>query len=420
MKKYFGLIVFFLLVFSSCSRQAPRSAILQKSKVSPAKLEELYLVTDIAMEAVSEPLATQKGKGAFNYSNLPFSKVGGYDDWLRVHQLIFNQVVTLKRRQGKEALVEIPNMVVKMSKKGGPQFLNSWVQVSGLTSLKEIKNRKNDLAKLPIAEFNKNKYPVLTLTKPFYSSKLKKHFSAVTKFTYNKILRDQVEVNVFNAKKMRFETMFLPRSLCYFNYAKRSRAHKLKEYIKLLESWSKNKDGFIPYVFGGASWLESYKKDQPYRVKGGHSRRGKKLTPVSGMDCSTMLYLAALVTDIPYYAKNTTTLANQLETFKKGDHLEPGDLIWVPGHVQLISKVGDRAYMIEARGYSAGFGKVHCLPMEKLLKGHKGTKTLERAFLKGQDLVFLNKAGGIHGTFKNWKLLKFRSIFDRAPPLYIR
>jgi hypothetical protein len=427
MKKLFGLIILFLFVLSACSRHSSEVSTIKKAPTRSIKkvskpshnVDDLYLVTESALEAVSRPLGSEKKKGSPSYKNLPFSKNGGYDTWLRVHQVIFNQVVKVKKKQGNEALIEIPNMVVRMEKSGPPQFLNTWVQTSGLVSLKSFKKEKLLLEKLPYDFLNHGKYPVVTLVKPFYSKKMNHNFSAVTKFTYNKVLKDHVEVNILNRKKMEFEKILIPKNLCYFN-SKKTQQQKLSDYITLLQSWAKNKDGFIPYVFGGASWLESYRKDEVYKVKNGHSRRGQTAAIPSGMDCSTMLYLAALVVDIPYYAKNTTTLSHQLDSFKKGDHLEVGDLIWVPGHVQLVSGIGKNPKILEARGYSPGFGKVHEVSMGKLLKGHTTVQSLEEAYLKKKDLVYLNKAGGVHGVYKDWKILKFKSIFKRDPPLPFR
>ncbi len=59
--------------------------------------------------------------------------------------------------------------------------------------------------------------------------------------------------------------------------------------------------------------------------------------PMSGFDCAGIISRAAQMCGIPYYFKNTYTLAHYLKSLSIDTHLQEGDLIWIPGHVMIVS-----------------------------------------------------------------------------------
>jgi cell wall-associated NlpC family hydrolase len=86
------------------------------------------------------------------------------------------------------------------------------------------------------------------------------------------------------------------------------------------------------------------------------------------MDCAGMISLATRACGINYRPKNTTAIKRFGTQISDMGHLQNGDIIYVPGHVLVVSDI-KRNLAIEARGYGSGTGKVQELPLNTLFKG---------------------------------------------------
>jgi len=85
-------------------------------------------------------------------------------------------------------------------------------------------------------------------------------------------------------------------------------------------------------------------------------------------------------------------MASQLEPLKQGEKIREGDLIWIPGHVMVVASLPNNT-IIEARGYRAGYGKIHELPLNKLLKILQTGLSWNRLASTKKPLNLLNKEG---------------------------
>lgn len=123
---------------------------------------------------------------------------------------------------------------------------------------------------------------------------------------------------------------------------------------------------------------------------------------------------------IPFFYKNTVTIAEHLKEIDPNESLQPGDIIWVRGHVMVVANI-KRNTIIEARGYDGGYGHVHEIALAKVFKGIKTFADLKKAWLEKQPLIRLNKAGKIQDSFKSVKLLSMKSVFfiDAQHPFFL-
>ena len=113
---------------------------------------------------------------------------------------------------------------------------------------------------------------------------------------------------------------------------------------------------------------------------------------------------------LPYWYKNTTTIKNYLEPLKKGESVKPGDIIWFQGYVLVVSNFNP-ARVIEARGYTHGFGKLHELSLGRSFKGIGTIADLQTAYHSKQPVKRLNKEGTVQQTIP-FLILKLDSVLE--------
>lgn len=168
-----------------------------------------------------------------------------------------------------------------------------------------------------------------------------------------------------------------------------SETDRRKLFVKLLKKWCKNSEGFIPYVWGGASFTKQRidkkfvlmtemvgsNKIQYWKYENGDS------VPY-GFDCSMLVLRAAQACGIPYFSRTAGTAAAILEQVLSDQKIEPGDLCVTehPNHIFVFTG-DDDDMIIEAAGYSSGYGKVHKIPISKRFTNVK----------KCSDFLDLNK-----------------------------
>ena len=179
----------------------------------------------------------------------------------------------------------------------------------------------------------------------------------------------------------------------------------------MLKCWAHQKDSFIPYVWGGTSFINTI--DTPFREItnkiDNHYYSYFEFDNVqthqkSGFDCSDIISRAAQICNIPYFYKNTTTIGQNLQPLQPHDTLINGDLILIKGHVMVISDI-DKNLLIEARSYGHGYGKVHEIELHKVFDSIETYKDLCEAFFSKKELKRKDIHGNIRDTFKDWKIL---------------
>ena len=206
---------------------------------------------------------------------------------------------------------------------------------------------------------------VKTLRIPFESDQLPFTLSAGTQLVVASENNSTLSVYFFNNDDGRFHLIAIPES--YFFKAGES---GIADFIALLRTWVETSDGFIPYVWGGASF--SYRLKEQFFLKeeadGGYwLYQNDHSILKSGFDCSAMILRAAHICGLPFIFRNSATMAHFLKKLTAQESIENGDILYFRGHVCVVSDVA-KNMCIEARGYTSGFGKIHEIQVSRLFK----------------------------------------------------
>lgn len=356
-------------------------------------------------------------KTDLTYDSIPIS--GQYENKAcpRLHQLIYNETVTVLEEVGDEVKVNVPNHFCQQE--GSPlKQSNYWTAKKNIITFDELKKlniNQNSFPK-PISYANPNTSTkdTITLGYPFKSDFMT--FSAGTRFVKISKQSDNnaVSVYAFNPKSRKQEILVIPKNLIIPHHNKPH--EKIDEYIKLIRSWAQTPQGVIPYVWGGCSVI-SFCKNQPYVEKKDidahpfYSRTDRNKGVQNGLDCSGLILRGTQLCGIPYYYKNSTTLAKNLLPLKKNQAIENGDIIWFPGHVIVVSDVKNNL-VVEARGYEHGYGIVQETPLNEQFKNIITYADLVKAFHEKRPLARLNKSGEVVKTLTNYKILTLKSVWQ--------
>ena len=408
---YLKLAILSAAVFfvTSCSSTKSPSDAIGKSSSSTEK--RVAMVTVPIGDVLGVPPAGNS-KGKQRYCKLPCSYPSKVYSIPRVHQILFNQTVNVLQDYGDEVLIEIPNVVLQTSPSAQQQPLVGW------TLKKNIALIKSSSQWIPPAPSQRrSKQKIVTLRYPHYSDTLKTTFSAGTRFVVDEENKKEYVVGVLQPKSKKPEFLSLPKGLCLVN-TKRSNKKKVAEFVKLLRLWSNLENGFITYVLGGASWTKScdkengisrYTKNDNNSTVVLYERKHMPQYSRSGYDCSSLIYSAAQIVGMPYSCKNTTTIKHQMRQLSKSESLEPGDIILIPGHVLIITEVGNTLKIVQAKGYASGVGKIFEDKGENLFRGIKTADDLATACINKKPLVETTPNGS--RTIKDWNIYKIRSCW---------
>lgn len=85
--------------------------------------------------------------------------------------------------------------------------------------------------------------------------------------------------------------------------------------------------------------------------------------------------------------------------------MENGDLIWTPGHVMIINNLKNNT-LVEARGYSSGYGCVHKITLDKVFAEINTYDDLIKYYYANKKITFKNKEGESAKNSVNFKLFK--------------
>lgn len=337
----------------------------------------------------------------------------------RIHQLLFNEVVDIVTdeqtlEQSDEVCIRFEGAFFITSQDSNQNHLY-WTQKKNLLTFKKMKHRKLNLSNIPPSLSFKNPHspheePVIVLFKPWFDPITQQTFSAGTRFVYhsNENNENHFKVPVFDRMTTSYKTTFIP-----FSHAKvvsfSSKQESINCFVTILKQWAHDFHGKIPYVWGGCSFMAT---DSPFDFKlmRHHIKKNKKCdvyerpaynhNPIPGFDCTGLILRAAQICSIPYFYKNTYTLAHFLEQLTPQDKLQEGDIIWIPGHVMVVSDI-ENNLLIEARGYSHDYGIVQEIELAKVFKGintyqhliahHNAHSSLNRLNRFGHDVEHIAK-----------------------------
>jgi cell wall-associated NlpC family hydrolase len=355
------------------------------------------------------------------YHAIPFDGTASSGVCARLHQLLLHEQVTVIDQKGDEVCILVSHIffITNTSKEKQTMY---WTLKKNITPLSTLQKHKVDMALLPAPiTFGKKQTAqhqrTISLAYPYTSDEIDNTFSAGTRFISTGNGDDaSIEVYALNPQTLQLAKITLPKQLCV-EHKEQSHDGHIALYLQILKAWTQKSNGFIPYVWGGCSFDTLHTSDAFTQQTGtGNSYWFERSTttspgPLRGVDCAGLVALAAQTAGIPYFYKNTTTLAHFLKPVNDIHQLRNGDLMWIPGHVMIVSDI-QKNLMIEARCYKHGFGKVHEIKLSKIFKGIPTFARLMQALKNNEPLQRLHKNGSIVQSVQKYKLLSIASAWD--------
>lgn len=322
----------------------------------------------------------------------------------RAHQALMNEVVRVVAHDGDEVQVVCDNVVYGFDRVTGEPLNTFWVKKQKLFLLSDLDQEA--LATLP-GPFDALRGNVVVLRLPWNG------YSVGTRFMRypQGDTADVYGIRYCDAHYGCVRMTTLPRYMVHKEEVLSSRVMR-KLFVQyaydLIEHASRTvSDGVIPYVWGGSSYVHPY-KDGAFIVKSGHIERSGVAHPYRGYDCSELILRLAQIVGIPYRCKLTSLMSSMLTEVPRSKPLQEGDLIWMPGHVMMVSNL-KRNELIEARGYGSGHGRVQALALKDYFQNITTYEQLRRAAYDRQPLLLLKKDGSVQTEVKElrfYKLLK--------------
>ncbi len=398
------LRIFFIMSFATATHPVYKSS---------GKAVCIVPVADLLGESLQE--VTTHGK--YSYHSLPIA-YKNFEGPARVHQLLFNEVVDIKDVRGKEMLVELPQLFYETTTLKRPQTLY-WTATKNLRPLQLLADQGISLSTFPQpltrtkVTFEKALHNTVSLTQPFFDGATGLTYSAGTRFVVAEQQNspDHIVAHLFDIKKNSSSTITLPKHVCLVHEEK-SNEQRVADFVNIVVSWAHQSSGFIPYVWGGCSVSGLCKQDQFTEHNDTFSRPELSTSfPIAGLDCTGLVARAAHLAGIPYFYKNSFTIAKYVAPLGKDEKISEGDLLWIPGHVMVVSSVKN-ALLVEARHYSHGYGKVHEIKLEQQFKGMHSYQDLITAFFSKKSLKRLDRSGKIVQVVPGFKILKLSSIWN--------
>lgn len=353
------------------------------------------------------------------YNELPLSSQNS-SARSRLHQALFHEIVMIVAETKNEVQIALPNIFFQTNSQ---QKKNNtyWALKKNFIALETLKKRGVNLALLPspihydTANTVKNQ-PIITLIMPFFDTTSKRTFSVGTRFTMKDQHAKSFEVYALNADASALSSITIPKEYAIRTSSNTSHEEQIKTFLKLLKLWAHHHKGFIPYVWGGCSFTHACTEESFMKSSSGisglswyHANKYSK-APKTGFDCTGLLSRAAQAAGLPYYFKNSTTILKNLKELSLHDHMQDGDIIWIPGHVMVISDV-KKNLIIEARSYDHGWGRIHEAPIAHIFKNTPTLHALLKLCTAQKPLERINKEGKIVQQITQCKLLSLRTIW---------
>lgn len=379
----------------------------------------------VVIAPVADLIGEYSKEGASVYQHIPVSGGKGpiADTCKREHQLLYNEMVEVVEEQHEQVRVGIPGLICS-SREEQPTF---WMLKKNLYPLLTDKD-EDLLAHLPeplrFRRLMQQQSNTVALTLPYRDTEVNTTYSVGTRFVVESLHEEQQLVTVYRLDKDTHccTTMSVPKEHCLFPVG--GKELQRKNFVELVRLWAHNPQGASPYVWGGGSLtfsssdlrfkeVETENGCSYYAIQNAAGLQKIEFDGVkTGFDCSGLILRAAQAAGLPYFYRNTSTLASYLSCIGIDKHLQDGDLIWIPGHVMIVSDC-EHGLVVEARGYDSGWGRLHEVGLKELFKDIETCADLEKIFRDKQPLLRLDKAGRIVRTYETFKLLALDSVWDQ-------
>lgn len=345
-------------------------------------------------------------------NNPPASPIGYADGTCRrAHQGLAHEVVSVTATDRDNAQIVFDNVIYGFNEQTRQPQSTFWTKKKHLVFLKDVSDEALDAIPGPWsaqvseqgASSSLNKaHDALILTRPW------KYYSVGTRFVHDSA---EDTKHAYGVKHIDFTgastSSKIPKKYARIELsvnAQEARQHFVKLANDLVDYASRvSVDKIIPYVWGGSSYVHEY-QDGEFVLKDGW-RRPTHNKPYAGYDCSEFVLRLAQISGISYFNKTTVMLCQRGTEIGPHDILEEGDLFWAPGHVMIVSDIA-RNEIIEAVGYSGGYGKVQRISLSKRFAGIENYDQLRRACYTKKPLQYLSKDGLVSSEVKECKFFK--------------
>lgn len=317
----------------------------------------------------------------------------------RAHQALFNEIADCHICQDQNVKVTFSEVIYGYDEQTKTIRNTLWAHQSDLIPLSQL---STDVCNcIPSSAYAQT--PTIVLIYPW------NYYSVGTRFIHVRQLDTDTNYAIMHPN---FETNsayldFVPHEDAIEEVAQ-SQAQARNLFVKLvndLVTRVENDQGqVIPYVWGGSSFVQPYEDKAFYQEDGAWQRKGKS-DPYSGYDCSEFVMRMAKIAGISFPWKTSTAIERGLKKLSHSDQLENGDVIWVPGHVMIVSNI-EKNELIEARSYSVGYGCIHRISLKECFEDINNYAELSYRYFNTIPVKFKNKSGQVLDKTYIIKLLK--------------
>lgn len=294
------------------------------------------------------------------YEQLPVN--GPSTQVKRIDQLLFNEHVFIIEQKGAESRIHIPTHSY-CTTTDATLCHEYWILTKNIIPISETQDTNAIPSRSPAPN------TIITLTQPFQDNKYHQLYSAGTRFVLD---TEQDDDNYYRvliiSPRLKTGHIYIPKKYCLENN-QLTHQQKIQNFLAILENFADQTPGYIPYIFGGNSFIKQYHNPSIMR-KSGETLTTSYPTHAQvhcGFDCASLIFRAAQIADIPLYFKNSSALKHHLRPLANNEPVENGDIIFIPGHIIAIFDK-DNNLAIEARTQTHGYGFVHKIAFADLFK----------------------------------------------------
>lgn len=306
----------------------------------------------------------------------------------RAHQALFNEIAECHECQDENIKVTFPQVIYGYDEQTQTVRNTFWGHAQDMIPLTQLSSSMKN--SIPPSEYAQA--PTIVLTYPW------NYYSMGTRFIH---VRENDTKDSYAIIHPNFETNssyldFVPHEDAIEEVANtpvQARNLFVTLINNIIDRVQKEPHQVIPYAWGGSSFVQLYEDEAFYQQDGAWHRKEKN-DPYSGYDCSEFVMRMAKIAGISFPWKTSTAIERGLKKLSASDQLKDGDIMWVPGHVMIVSNIKNNE-LIEARSYSVGYGCVHRLKLENCFENVKTYADLLEHYCNNKPVRFKNKAGDI-------------------------
>lgn len=320
----------------------------------------------------------------------------------RSHQALFNELVDCIDEDGDYYKIASKNTAYGLDTETQKPLNFYWAKKEGFALLKDIPDLQSSIPTSSYAQ-----QPTVVLTLPW------SQFSVATRFKHlpDLDIEDSYAIELPDYQENSLKTAFVPKSSalveksCDLCQSRKLMVSTLKKLLATLQA--QNKDAVIPYIWGGSSFITPHQADDFALIDGCWQRTEKANVDYTGYDCSELVLRFAQIAGLAFPYKTSSFMEKNLQPLADTDIIEPGDIIWVPSHVMIVSDV-EHNELIEAAGYSRGHGCVHAINLEDCFVGISDYEELRALHKEQSTVTFKAKDGQPFGNPRPVKILKLQ------------